>query len=150
MSIDISDIIVTKDNVLIISSLLVFLSFILMLIIYFYNKLYIKYHKKDFLNLFFGNGGGDQFNKAGGELIVVAYWFTVYYSNYKIFMMKYLFPSIQNHHLSTLPIMPNTYLENVKFFESSHRSWLIINLSSMYFSFFSFLFFIFYTLFFVE
>jgi hypothetical protein len=33
------------------------------------------------LVFFFGEKGGDDFSRVGGDLVVVAYWFLIYYSN---------------------------------------------------------------------
>lgn len=77
---------------------------------------------------FFGERGGE-------DLVVVAYLFLIYYSNYKTFSTNLHFPSINDEKNKPIPIIPNTYRENVRVFEEKHKSWLLINLSSLYFGF---------------
>ena len=60
----------------------------MLLFTYIYNKVYIKNNQRDFLVFFFGEKGGDDFSRVGGNLVVVAYWFLIYYSNYKTFSAK--------------------------------------------------------------
>ncbi|MHC5171142.1 hypothetical protein ACVIAJ_12395 [Acinetobacter johnsonii] len=59
----------------------------LMLSTYIYNKIYIKIYKDDFFDLFFCKGNGLVFREAGGDLVVVAYWFLMRYS-FEVFFIK--------------------------------------------------------------
>ena len=82
-NIRIRDIIVTDDIFLICVFLIIPFGLLLLLFTYMYNKVYIKNNKRDFLVFFFGERGGEEFSRVGGDLVVVAYWFLIYYSNYK-------------------------------------------------------------------
>ncbi|WP_436862118.1 hypothetical protein [Acinetobacter haemolyticus] len=131
----ISDIFVSDDIFLVFIFLIIPFGILLLLFTYIYNKIYIKNNKKDFLVLFFGEKGGEDFSRVGGDLVVVAYWFLIYYSNYKVFSIKMHFPSIEDKKNKPIPIIPNTYRENVEVFEAKHKIWLLVNLSSLYLGF---------------
>lgn len=128
--------------------LMFFLSFIILIVLHIYNKIYVSNHKGDFLDLFFGKQNGAEFTKVGGDVLVIAYWFTTYYSSYKIFSMKVFFPSLYDKDNKPLSIMPNTYKENIDIFELKHKKWLIINLGSIYLALIFFISFLVYGLFF--
>lgn len=132
----IRDIIVSDDILLICVFLIIPFGILLLLFTYMYNKVYIKNNKRDFLVFFFGEKDGEDFSRVGGDLIVVAYWFLIYYSNYKTLSAKLHFPSINDKKNKPIPIIPNTYRENVEVFEEKHKGWLLINLLSMYLGFF--------------
>ena len=134
-NIGIRDIIVTDDIFLICAFLIIPFGILLLLFTYIYNKVYIKNNQRDFLVFFFGEKGGDDFSRVGGDLVVVAYWFLIYYSNYKTLSVKLHFPSINDEKNKPIPIIPNTYRENLKVFEEKHKGWLLINLLSMYLGF---------------
>lgn len=134
-NIGIRGIIVTDDIFLICAFLIIPFGILLLLFTYIYNKVYIKNNQRDFLVFFFGEKGGDDFSRVGGDLVVVAYWFLIYYSNYKTFSAKLHFPSINDEKNKPIPIIPNTNRENVKVFEEKHKGWLLLNLSSMYLGF---------------
>lgn len=80
---------------------------------------FILKNKRDFWVFFFGEKGGEDFSRVGGDLVVVVYWFLIYYSNYKTFSSKLHFPSINDEKNKPIPIIPNTYRENVKVFEKN-------------------------------
>ena len=135
-NIRIRDIIVTDDIFLIYVFLIIPFGILLLLFTYMYNKVYIKNNQRDFLFFFFGEKGGDDFSRVGGDLIVVAYWFLIYYSNYKNLSAKLHFPSINDEKNKPIPTIPNTHRENMEVFEEKHNGWLLINLLSMCLGFF--------------
>ena len=134
-NIGIRDIVVADDIFLVCVFLIIPFGLLLLLFTYMYNKVYIKNNKRDFLVFFFGERGGEGFSRVGGDLVVVAYWFLIYYSNYKTLSVKLHFPSINDEKNKPIPIIPNTNRENVKVFEEKHKGWLLLNLSSMYLGF---------------
>lgn len=100
----------------------------LMLSTYIYNKIYIKIYKDDFFDLFFGKENGLVFRGAGGDLVVVAYWFLMRYSFEVFSARKTRFPSYKDVLNKPFYMTPNAYKENIDLFKIKRNSWLVINL----------------------
>lgn len=120
----------------------------LMLSTYIYNKIYIKIYKDDFFDLFFGKGNGLVFREAGGDLVVVAYWFLMRYSFEVFSLRKTRFPSYEDILNKPFYMTPNAYKENIDSFKIKRNSWLVINLFSLYITYFLAILFLLYLVFF--
>ena len=120
----------------------------LMLSIYIYNKIYIKIYKDDFFYLFFGKENGLVFRGAGGDLVVVAYWFLMRYSFEVFSVRKTRFPSYKDVLNKPFYMTPNAYKENIDLFKIKRNSWLVINLTSLYITYFLAILFLLYLVFF--
>ena len=103
----------------------------LMLSTYIYNKIYIKIYKDDFFDLFFGKENGLVFRGAGGDLVVVAYWFLMRYSFEVFSARKTRFPSYKDVLNKPFYMTPNAYKENIDLFKIERNSWLVFNLTSL-------------------
>ena len=119
----------------------------LMLSIYIYNKIYIKIYKDDFFYLFFGKENGLVFRGAGGDLVVVAYWFLMRYSFEVFSVRKTRFPSYKDVLNKPFYMTPNAYKENIDLFKIKRNSWLVINLTSLYITYFLAILFLLYLVF---
>ena len=100
----------------------------LMLSTHIYNKIY----KDNFFDLFFGKGNGLVFREAGGDLVVVAYWFLMRYSFEVFSVRKTRFPSYEDILNKPFYMTPNAYKENIDLFKIKRNSWLVVNLGSIY------------------
>lgn len=120
----------------------------LMLSTYIYNKIYIKIYKDDFFDLFFGKENGLVFRGAGGDLVVVAYWFLMRYSFEVFSARKTRFPSCKDVLNKPFYMTPNAYKENIDLFKIERNSWLVVNLTSLYITYFLAILFLFYLVFF--
>lgn len=120
----------------------------LMLSTYIYNKIYIKIYKDDFFDLFFGKENGLVFRGAGGDLIVVAYWFLMRYSFEVFSARKTRFPSYKDVLNKPFYMTPNAYKENIDLFKIERNSWLVVNLTSLYITYFLAILFLLYLVFF--
>ncbi len=120
----------------------------LMLSTYIYNKIYIKMYKDDFFDLFFGKENGLVFRGAGGDLVVVAYWFLMRYSFEVFSVRKTRFPSYKDVLNKPFYMTPNAYKENIDLFKIKRNSWLVINLTSLYITYFLAILFLLYLVFF--
>ena len=109
---------------------MMFLGFILVIFIYYFNKFYIYKFKQDFFYLFWGVC--DQENKfsANNYLSLYIYKFLIFYLIEKISFNKKrysLFPFKDSAELPSYS-MPNAYAENLKIFEIKHFKWILFNL----------------------
>lgn len=123
----------------------------LMLSTYIYNKIYIKIYKDDFFDffdLFFGKENGLVFRGAGGDLVVVAYWFLMRYSFEVFSARKTRFPSYKDVLNKPFYMTPNAYKENIDLFKIERNSWLVVNLTSLYITYFLAILFLLYLVFF--
>lgn len=120
----------------------------LMLSTYIYNKIYIKIYKDDFFDLFFGKENGLVFRGAGGDLVVVAYWFLMRYSFEVFSVRKTRFPSYRDVLNKPFYMTPNAYKENIDLFKIKRNSWLVVNLTSLYITYFLAILFLLYLVFF--
>ena len=120
----------------------------LMLSTYIYNKIYIKIYKDDFFDLFFGKENGLVFRGAGGDLVVVAYWFLMRYSFEVFSARKTRFPSCKDVLNKPFYMTPNAYKENIDLFKIERNSWLVVNLTSLYITYFLAILFLLYLVFF--
>ena len=120
----------------------------LMLSTYIYNKIYIKIYKDDFFDLFFGKENGLVFRGAGGDLVVVAYWFLMRYSFEVFLARKTRFPSYKDVLNKPFYMTPNAYKENIDLFKIERNSWLVVNLTSLYITYFLAILFLLYLVFF--
>lgn len=120
----------------------------LMLSTYIYNKIYIKIYKDDFFDLFFGKENGLVFRGAGGDLVVVAYWFLMRYSFEVFSAKKTRFPSYKDVLNKPFYMTPNAYKENIDLFKIERNSWLVVNLTSLYITYFLAILFLLYLVFF--
>ena len=120
----------------------------LMLSTYIYNKIYIKIYKDDFFDLFFGKENGLVFRGAGGDLVVVAYWFLMRYSFEVFSARKTRFPSYEDILNKPFYMTPNAYKENIDLFKIERNSWLVVNLTSLYITYFLAILFLLYLVFF--
>ena len=120
----------------------------LMLSTYIYNKIYIKIYKDDFFDLFFGKENGLVFRGAGGDLVVVAYWFLMRYSFEVFSARKTRFPSYKDVLNKPFYMTPNAYKENIDLFKIERNSWLFFNLTSLYITYFLAILFLLYLIFF--
>ena len=100
----------------------------LMLSTHIYNKIY----KDNFFDLFFGKGNGLVFREAGGDLVVVAYWFLMRYSFEVFLVRKTRFHSYKDFFKKPFYMTPNAYKENIDLFKIKRNSWLVVNLGSIY------------------
>ncbi|MCP0920354.1 hypothetical protein MOW14_02610 [Acinetobacter indicus] len=112
--------------------LIILFNLLLMFFTYIYNKIYISIYKDDFIDLFFGRNNGVIFNRVGGDLVVVAYWFLMRYSFEVISSRKIRFPSINDSHAKPFYMTPNAFKENIELFKKNRKGWLIFNLISFY------------------
>ena len=119
----------------------------LMLSTYIYNKIYIKIYKDDFFDLFFGKENGLVFRGAGGDLVVVAYWFLMRYSFEVFSARKTRFPSYKDVLNKPFYMTPNAYKENIDLFKIKRNSWLVVNLTSLYITYFLAILFLLYLVF---
>lgn len=120
----------------------------LMLSTYIYNKIYIKIYKDDFFDLFFGKENGLVFRGAGGDLVVVVYWFLMRYSFEVFSARKTRFPSYKDVLNKPFYMTPNAYKENIDLFKIERNSWLVVNLTSLYITYFLAILFLLYLVFF--
>lgn len=90
--------------------------------------IYIKIYKDVFFDLFFGKENGLVFRGAGGDLVVVAYWFLMRYSFEVFSARKTRFPSCKDVLNKPFYMTPNAYKENIDLFKIKRNSWLVINL----------------------
>lgn len=120
----------------------------LMLSTYIYIKIYIKIYKDDFFDLFFGKENGLVFRGAGGDLVVVAYWFLMRYSFEVFSARKTRFPSYKDVLNKPFYMTPNAYKENIDLFKIERNSWLVVNLTSLYITYFLAILFLLYLVFF--
>ncbi|WP_168406410.1 hypothetical protein [Acinetobacter indicus] len=129
--------------------LIILFNLLLMFFTYIYNKFYISIYKDDFIDLFFGRNNGVIFNRVGGDLVVVAYWFLMRYSFEVISSKKIRFPSINDSHAKPFYMTPNAFKENIELFKKNRKGWLIFNLISFYITYILAIIFLIYIIFFI-
>lgn len=129
--------------------LIILFNLLLMFFTYIYNKIYISIYKDDFIDLFFGRNNGVIFNRVGGDLVVVAYWFLMRYSFEVISSRKIRFPSINDSHAKPFYMTPNAFKENIELFKKNRKGWLIFNLISFYITYILAIIFLIYIIFFI-
>ncbi|WP_228722417.1 hypothetical protein [Acinetobacter indicus] len=129
--------------------LIILFNLLLMFFTYIYNKIYISIYKDDFIDLFFGRNNGVIFNRVGGDLVVVAYWFLMRYSFEVISSKKIRFPSINDSHAKPFYMTPNAFKENIELFKKNRKRWLIFNLISFYITYILAIIFLIYIIFFI-
>lgn len=99
--------------------------------------------------MFFGRNNGGIFNRVGGDLVVVAYWFLMRYSFEVISSKKIRFPSINDSHAKPFYMTPNAFKENIELFKKNRKGWLIFNLISFYITYILAIIFLIYIIFFI-
>lgn len=126
----------TSYNVVLISSLMMFISVIFIFFIFWYNNRYILKNKSDFDFLFFGErnynfkGSYAALNFLFLNLIIVDRFLLVFFN-------KTIFPTRGEVENKMKKLTLNAYKDNVNFFKSRHRSWLKLNLYLNFFIFIS-------------
>lgn len=88
------------------------------------------------------------FREAGGDLVVVAYWFLMHYSFEVFLVRKTRFHSYKDFLNKPFYMTPNAYKENIDLFKIKRNSWLVINLTSLYITYFLAILFLLYLVFF--
>ncbi|NOJ68483.1 hypothetical protein [Acinetobacter indicus] len=108
----------------------IFFSAFLVVFIIVYNKIYIKKHRDDFLNLYYGTT-----NVSKGilnSLDVTTFFFLTNYdvqlilNNIFKYNKKNPFPSIRDKK-TPMKLTPNAYIENIDKFRKNHNRWMFIN-----------------------
>lgn len=134
-----------------IAAIMMFLGFILIFFIYYFNKFYTSKFKNDFFYLFWGMSDYENKLSANDYLSLFIYKFLIFYLIEKFSFKngKYSFFPMKESNLSPPQSMPNAYGENLKLFENKHLKWIIFNILICVLIFFSAAWFMIYGAFFI-